>query len=546
MSYHVEKLTIGLNKMMKLYRKAPRALKLQTLVMCLVFVVVLISALATALFISFYVTKNEEKHLLEKIQAIARVTANSSVVIQSLQEKSKVDIQEYANEIRALSDVGFVVIMDMNLIRKSHPLTEEVGQSFFNREDAKNSLKGNEYFSVEEGPLGMGMRVFTPVYDQRNEQIGVVVVGVSLDMAESLARDSRKYVYIGAILQLCLGGIGAYYLSRYMKRKLYGLEPVEIAKLLQERNAMIESAKEGIIGVNEDGKIAVISEEAVKLMGYGQKEELLGQSIDGYMPSLAKAMRNGRPEENVEQAFSNRSVLANNVPIMHKGRVVGGLSVFKDKTDLQEMADQLTGIKLYTESLRAQSHEFMNKFHVILGLVHLKKYEEMSRYIENMVEDYETEKEFIVKRIKNPILAGFLLGKLSKARELGIKLVINEDSLVPDDIKEEHTHDLIRIAGNLIENAFDALGDVQDKKVFFSIGVVEGEMLLEVSDNGNGIPGEIAGAIFQKGYSTKGMDRGYGLFLTKQSIEKLNGKIELKTKVGAGTLFTVILPLWQA
>lgn len=531
---------------MKLYRKEPRAWKLQTLVMCLVFVVVLISALATALFISFYVTKNEEKHLLEKIQAIARVTANSSVVIQSFQEKSKVDIQEYANEIRALSDVGFVVVMDMNLIRKSHPLTEEVGQSFFNREDAKNSLEGKEYFSVEEGPLGMGMRVFTPVYDQRNEQIGVVVVGVSLDMAESLARDSRKYVYIGAILQLCLGGIGAYYLSRYMKRKLYGLEPVEIAKLLQERNAMIESAKEGIIGVNEDGKIAVISEEAVKLMGYGQKEELLGQSIDGYMPSLAKAMRNGRPEENVEQAFTNRAVLANNVPIMHKGRVVGGLSVFKDKTDLQEMADQLTGIKLYTESLRAQSHEFMNKFHVILGLVHLKKYEEMSLYIENMVEDYEAEKELIVKRIKNPILAGFLLGKLSKARELGIKLVINEDSLVPDDIKEEHIHDLIRIAGNLIENAFDALADVQDKKVFFSIGVVEGEMLMEVSDNGNGIPGEIAGAIFQKGYSTKGMDRGYGLFLTKQSIEKLNGKIELKTKVGAGTLFTVILPLWQA
>ena len=69
---------------MKLYRKEPRAWKLQTLVMCLVFVVVLISALATALFISFYVTKNEEKHLLEKIQAIARVTANSTVVIQSL------------------------------------------------------------------------------------------------------------------------------------------------------------------------------------------------------------------------------------------------------------------------------------------------------------------------------------------------------------------------------------------------------------------------------------------------------------------------------
>ena len=117
---------------------------------------------------------------------------------------------------------------------------------------------------------------------------------------------------------------------------------------------------------------------------------------------------------------------------------------------------------------------------------------------------------------------------------------------MPSDIKEELIHDLIRIAGNLIENAFDALDGVKGKRVFFSIGVMDGEMVLEVSDNGKGIPEEIAEVIFQKGYSTKGVDRGYGLFLTKQSIDKLNGTIELKTKPGAGTLFTVILPLWHA
>ena len=353
-------------------------------------------------------------------------------------------------------------------------------------------------------------------------------------------------MYIGAILQLCLGAIGAYYLSRYMKRKLYGLEPVEIAKILQERNAMIEAAKEGIIGVNDDGKITVISREALRLMGFKQKEEILGQSVEDCMPSLARAMRNGQPEENVEQAFDHRTVLANNVPIMHKGRVIGGLSVFKDKTELQEMADQLTGIKLYTESLRAQSHEFMNKFHVILGLVHLKKYDEMSRYIENLVDDYETEKGFIVKRIKNAIFAGFLLGKLSKARELGIQLIINEDSYMPGYIEEEYIHDLIRIAGNLIENAFDALEGVKEKVVIFSIGVLDGELVMEVGDSGNGIPEELVTAIFEKGYSTKGTDRGYGLYLTKQSVEKLNGMIELKTKAGAGTTFTVFLPLQES
>ncbi len=470
--------------------------------------------------------------------------AYSTTVIQALDsDEDNEDIQAYANEIKDRTNVGFVVVLDMDLIRKSHPLEEEVGQSFFNREDAQAALKGEEYFSIEEGPLGMGLRVFTPVYDDQGEQIGIVVVGVSLDTVNALIAKSQKYILIGSIIQLVIGGIGAYFLSGYIKKKLYGLEPIEIAKILKERNSMIESVKEGIIAVNEKGQISLINEEALRMMEAGEERSLMGEQIADYMPIIDRVMSSGKEERNFEQELSGRAVMANCFPIIVNDKVVGGIAIFRDKTEVKELAEQLTGIKLYSESLRAQSHEFMNKLHVILGLIHLKKYEEVNKYIENMVDDYEVEKGLITKRIKNSIFAGFMLGKMSKAREQGIHFSIDESSYLCEDLKSETIHGLIRIAGNLIENAYDAVSSNYEKKVHFLIHSKEKSITMKVRDNGHGMSTDVKNRIFQKGYSTKGEDRGYGLYLTKESITNLKGTIEINSSLEKGTIFTVKIPL---
>ena len=66
---------------------------------------------------------------------------------------------------------------------------------------------------------------------------------------------------------------------------------------------------------------------------------------------------------------------------------------------------------------------------------------------------------------------------------------------------------------------------------------------MEVHDRGMGIPEENMNQIFTKGYSTKGEDRGYGLYLTKQSIDNLQGNITIETNPYKGTSIIVKLPL---
>ncbi|WP_032796190.1 Spo0B domain-containing protein, partial [Streptococcus sobrinus] len=72
-------------------------------------------------------------------------------------------------------------------------------------------------------------------------------------------------------------------------------------------------------------------------------------------------------------------------------QTVGAIATFRDKTEVKHLAEQLSGVKMYANALRAQSHEFMNKLHVILGLVQLKEYDDLGTYIKDIAIQQKTE-----------------------------------------------------------------------------------------------------------------------------------------------------------
>jgi CitB family two-component system sensor histidine kinase MalK len=67
-------------------------------------------------------------------------------------------------------------------------------------------------------------------------------------------------------------------------------------------------------------------------------------------------------------------------------------------------------------------------------------------------------------------------------------------------------------------------------------------LTIEVKDTGTGMSEDQQNKVFQKGFSTKGENRGLGLYLISQAIEKLEGELIISSKSGKGTLFAVYLP----
>ncbi|MGM0874822.1 MAG: DcuS/MalK family sensor histidine kinase [Bacillota bacterium] len=520
--------------------------KLSTIIIFFVCLVVLLSLLSTDLLISHTVSDTIRNNQEEKAKIVSRTVAKSVIVKNGLENgvQDAGAIQQYTVEIQQATEVLFVVVMDMNGIRKSHPNPEMIGKSFVGG-DEKAVLNGEEHISLSKGTLGQSLRAFTPIYGTDNEQIGAVAVGISLNNVEQALEKGHHNIIIGSIIGILVGVLGAVILARYIKKILFGLEPFAIAKIHEERNTMLQSVHEGIIAVDKDSTITLVNKSALRIfMNSGLLDNPVGMKLTEYMPSskLDRVLKTGKSEQDEELTFNGVSILVNRVPLIVNKEIVGAISTFRDKTEVHQLAEQLTGVRMYAEALRAQSHEFMNRLHVILGMVKMGFYDELTNFINEVVDHRVHELGYVTKNIKDPALAGFIMGKLSFARENQVEIVIDNETVIPEPKEVNVTHELITIVGNVIDNAIEAMNDMKEKKLQLKLNYDKHQLQIKVRDSGPGLKKVQFTKIFKKGYSTKGSNRGYGLYLVSKSVESLGGSIQLNLSVENGTEFIIQVP----
>ncbi|MED5242664.1 MULTISPECIES: DcuS/MalK family sensor histidine kinase [Priestia] len=517
---------------------------LRSITVLLVCMVVILSLLLTDLLVSSSIGKNIRDQQAEKARTIATIISESTNVKEGLETKTPQSIQEFTKRIREKSSVLFIVVMDMNGIRQSHPDPKKIGKRFAGGDEQK-SLHGKSYVSVSKGTLDKSLRAFAPIYNEKNQQIGAVAVGISLNNVNEAIRDGHRRIVLGSLIGLLVGVLGAILLANYIKKILFGLEPSEIAKILEERSTMLQSVREGVIAVDKEGNITLANRSARRLfVKAGLESEPIGLSIREYMPTsrLDDVLSTGESHYDEEQVINGVAIVVNRVPLVVNEEIVGALSTFRDKTEVNILAEQLTGVKMYVEALRAQSHEFMNKLHVILGMVQMNYYDELKTYIHQLVNHRVDESSSVTKSIKDHALAGFLMGKMSYAREESVELTFSADEVIPEPSDPHVTHHLITIIGNLIDNAIDSVCHQASKKVSVMLVYKNNKLTIQVTDTGCGIPSDTMNQIFKKGFSTKGTSRGFGLHLVKQTIDELGGQIVIDSFINSGTTFYIDIP----
>lgn len=519
-------------------------LSLQAIIIIFVCIVVAASLGITDLLISKSITSSVEGTQKEKALNVARMMALTPEVIEALEGNTRQkDLQVFANQIKEKTNVNFVVIMDMKGIRLSHPEPSKVGKHFLGGDEGP-VLKGKEYVSISKGTLGQSLRAFTPIKNSQGKQIGAAAVGISLKSVTEAVHKGRMGIVLGTLIGILIGIIGAVVLARYFKKILLGLEPSVIAKLLEERSSMLQSVREGIIAIDQEGRITLVNKAASKLFKKaGLEGDPMGMDIEEYLPEtrLTHIIKSGETELDQQQSLHGVTILVNRVPVVVENQPVGAIATFRDKTEVQHLAEQLTGVRNYADALRAQAHEFMNKLHVILGLVRTEQYETLADYVSETVNHRETENGFVTKKVQDPVLAGFLIGKLSFARESGVSLSFDCANKLPKPADPEITHELITIIGNLLDNAIEAIANSINKRVHLKLDYAEDILTIEVKDTGMGMTNSLQNKILDKGFSTKGNNRGFGLYLLEQAIERLEGELIISSKPGKGSSFAVYI-----
>ena len=105
---------------------------------------------------------------------------------------------------------------------------------------------------------------------------------------------------------------------------MLGFEPYEISNLFEQRNAMLQSIKEGVIAVDNESRITIVNDEAKRLLRQsGPVENLLLEAASKHWPAqlhLAEVLGSGKPLRDRQINFNGSELLTNTVPVIVNGR----------------------------------------------------------------------------------------------------------------------------------------------------------------------------------------------------------------------------------
>ncbi|MCH2266279.1 MAG: histidine kinase, partial [SAR324 cluster bacterium] len=92
-----------------------------------------------------------------------------------------------------------------------------------------------------------------PVFGDSGKVIGVVSVGYLQETVEEVTEVYLQRILLWVLGLFLLGGLGTWLIARDVKLSIFGLEPAEIARLFRERNAILDSIREGVVAFNDEG-----------------------------------------------------------------------------------------------------------------------------------------------------------------------------------------------------------------------------------------------------------------------------------------------------
>jgi PAS domain S-box-containing protein len=339
-------------------------------------------------------------------------------------------------------------------------------------------------------------------------------------------------------------------------------------------NFVIESLPVGVVTVNPQRMITSFNPWAETLTGYSEKEALgryCGDLLQGGMCKLRCPLKTAifrrQPVLQTETTIKNKA--GETIPVrMHtaalldkEGGLIGAVEAFQDISSLKDMEREKDNI------ISMFAHDMKSSLSIIGGFA-LRLCKKAVDLTEEKQGDYLGIIQKEVNRLDS-LTTDFLefarlqTGKLklnfeatsldkdlmelfdayqSRAMQSGIKLELRNEKSLP--VIEADPKRLRRAFTNLLDNAFKF--STKGGTITLSTKETDQEVLISVSDEGRGIdPDDLPFIfdIFSRGKTAgEKTGEGIGLATVKAIVEGHGGKVTVKSKLGRGSTFTVILP----
>lgn len=359
-------------------------------------------------------------------------------------------------------------------------------------------------------------------------------------------------------------------------------EKIELAKAKAKDEAILQNIGEGLIVTDLKEKVQIMNEAALKIIGLKEADVIGknwikvigpvnedGQKMNPKKLPLYHALKKRQPVFQRDLFYVKKSgerfpVAITASPIFFRGKKTGGILVFRDithekevektKTEFVSFASHqlrtpLATINWYTEMildgdvgrLKPQQKEYLQEVYascqrmvkLVNDILNVSRLELGTFMIDPEKIDLKQIAQEVLKELE------------SKIHEKKAKILTDYDKSLPSlKMDEKLTH---MIFLNLLSNAVKY--SPEKTEVTLRIKKKESHVLIEVKDNGYGIPKAQQPKVFGKLFradNVKAMEiegTGFGLYMIKTIVEKSGGRIWFESKENKGTVFYVEFPL---
>jgi PAS domain S-box-containing protein len=347
---------------------------------------------------------------------------------------------------------------------------------------------------------------------------------------------------------------------------------------------MVSSMRNGVLAVTRDGAIVVMNDEAYRIFGLAPGPGDIGRQYTEVLRThhdlvrvIASAFELTHLPNRAEMRLkSTGKVIGYTLSLVRDAtaEVSGAALFFKDLTRVEQLEERerlRDRLAALGEMAAGMAHELKNPLagiEVMAGLLRRKVPDspdaqgiltdiineaKMANATVVEVLDYvrpvrlETERTSIEE-----VLNAAVTMADGKARRGDIELTRAIDRDLP--LLHADQHQLCQVFTNLIINAFEAMEGQGRIRVSATTGQVEEDhgpqgpthvptIVVQITDNGPGVPAEVVDKIFNPFFTTKAQGSGLGLAIVRKIIDAHDGRIDIAPVAGGGTRFTVTLPL---
>lgn len=478
------------------------------------------------------------QHLDSTITQAASLIASDSAVCEEISTGTFSNdlIQKLDHLFSSSENIDYIVIADRNSTRLYHPDHTLIGQTFTGQDEARILNGAAPYITTRKGNTDVQKRAFHAITDSNGTILGFIMVSASMaTIHQQQHKILAQFLFI-FLLVLCIGFFFAWMLSRNLRKALLGFEPGTFAKMYLQREEILDKLEEGLMIVNKNGTFLYQNPAAQQLFP--------STSIQDYPELIPLMMECQQTQTSLFGKLldiHNSSLLASFLPFTAPDQLGSVLIIVRNRTELVQISEQLTGSNHIVDALRANTHEYMNRLHVISGLLQIRATDEALSFISEVSTEIETGYQTIVRQIQNKTIAALILGKYNRARELDIDFRLRSDSTLELHSPYLSSKELVTLIGNLTENAFEAIhkNSSGEKHAELFIGSDSHGLTITMDDTGCGMTEEQIQQIYAGQYTTKGEGHGFGLRLIQEIIHKHNGYLEIESEPGIGTSFTI-------